>query len=189
MVTGTDLENIFDMVGETVDAVTSGAAAVPENGSAKGSAIAAILDGGPPEGAASEIVVIEIDAQIAAKLNKYVQSGLAKLYEMAGGAAERMCESIEAGDTDARTIEGTARLVESATKALSEINRYSMFLQEQMVDMRVRNEIENLRLQAEKMRTETTREALLSALAEADNVQKDKDADGVVGLHDEANVE
>ena len=171
---GTDLEGIFDMVGETVDEITS-ASAPASSPAGKGSAIATILDGEPSNGSGSEMMVVEIDAEKAAKLNKYVQSGLAKLYEMAGCAAEQMCESIERGDTDARTIEGTARLVESATKALSEINRYSMFLQEQMVDMRVRNEIENLRLQAEKMRTETTREALLSALAEADDVQKDED--------------
>jgi hypothetical protein len=166
------LEEIFNMVSDSVTSV------VPERASSAtpdlGKEVDGILDSDPPEGSSSEIMVVEIDAKRAANLNKYVQRGLGRLYEMAGSAAERLCNQIESGDTDARTIEGTARLVESATKAMSEINRYNMFLQEQMVDMRVRNEIEKLRLRAEKQRTETTREALLKAVKEIkEDVQSD----------------
>ena len=163
------LEDIFDMV---ADSVSTSLPATPSGEQDRTAEISSILDGDPPDGAASEIMVVEIDAQKAANINKYVQKGLSRLYEMAGSAAERICTQIENGDTDARTIEGTARLIESATKALSEINRYNMFLQEQMVDMRVRNEIEKLRLSAEKQRTETTREALLQALKDADRDDK-----------------
>lgn len=160
------LERIFDLA--TAETNTTGTVSTSAYDNTE---IDAVLDNDDAD--SLDVVSIEIDAKKAASLNRYVQRGLHRLYHMATNAADNLCSGIAAGDHDARTIEGTARLVESAIKAMTEINRYNMFLQEQMVDMRVRSEIEKLRLQAEKQRTATTREALLQAIKDV----KDKSQD------------
>ena len=109
-------------------------------------------------------IEIAIDALKAQKLNAFVSNKLVKLYTMAESAAEQLVEDVIAGDTDARSIEGTARLIESGVKAITELNKYNMFLQQQIYDVRVREEVEKLHAQLKDQNIRSNRESILRVL-------------------------
>jgi hypothetical protein len=152
----TRLEDVFDMDPEEKKSPLQQVSGMAEK------EIASIMDGtgdGPMEGTGK--VEIAIDARKAAKLNKFIQTRLAKIYEHAEAAAAILVRDISHGDIDARVIEGTARLLETSIRALSEMNQFNMFLQQKIADEGLRIELEKLQAQAYDGRMSLSREKLL----------------------------
>ena len=82
-----------------------------------------------------EKVSVLINAKKAAVLNKFVQTRLAKIYQLSERASELLVKDIEAGGFDPRAIDGTSKILNAATMALTEINKFNMFLQQQLTKM------------------------------------------------------
>jgi len=120
-------------------------------------------------------VDITVDATKAARLNEFVQTRLANIYEMAEEAAAILVRDIRHGDIDARVIEGTARILETSIKALAEMNQFNMFLQKKIADEGLRKEMERLQEQARGGRMVMSRETILELAKEIDKNRKPED--------------
>lgn len=123
-------------------------------------------------------VGVTVDAKRAAKLNEFIQVRLAKIYEHAENAAEILCRDISHGDVDARVIEGTARLLETSIRALTEMNQFNMFLQKKIADDGVRREMEKLHEQMRGQNVTMSREQIMRLAKEIkadDPVQEEEE--------------
>lgn len=119
-----------------------------------------------------DIASVEINAKKAAELNVFVQTRLADVFQVAFDTAEQLARHIKAGDVDARQLEGTARLIDAGTRALTEMNQYNMFLQKSMLDTRLAREMDKLQQQLQNNRQTISREAVLSIVKEVDETEE-----------------
>ena len=126
------------------------------------------IDSNSPAVPGNAQVDITVDTTKAARLNEFVQTRLAHIYELAEEAAAILVRDILHGDIDARVIEGTARILETSIKALAEMNQFNMFLQKKIADEGLRLEMERLKEQAKGGRMVMSRETILELAKEID---------------------